>query len=114
MSVGSNPSAAVDCLPEPADNSKEVLICHEKRWWFWFTRLEYVLDLARFRVFVPKLYYIIYIITCSFDIFRSIFTKRLIKMVAFALKFRCQYGSMRMSHIYYKIGGNLQETVRKT
>ena len=25
---------AVDCLPEPANNSKEVLICHEKGWWF--------------------------------------------------------------------------------
>ena len=34
MSVGSNQSAAVDCLPKPADNSKEVLICHEKGWWF--------------------------------------------------------------------------------
>ena len=34
MVVGSNPSAAVDCLPQPADNSKEVLICHEKGWWF--------------------------------------------------------------------------------
>ena len=30
MSVGSNHSAAVDCLPQPADNSKEVLICHKK------------------------------------------------------------------------------------
>ena len=34
MSVGSNSSAAVDCLSEHADNSKEVLICHEKGWWF--------------------------------------------------------------------------------
>ena len=34
MSVGSNPSAAVDSLPQRADNSKEVLICHEKGWWF--------------------------------------------------------------------------------
>ena len=32
MSVGSNPSAAVVYLPYPADNSKEVLICHEKGW----------------------------------------------------------------------------------
>ena len=24
----------VNCLPLPADNSKEVLICHEKGWWF--------------------------------------------------------------------------------
>ena len=32
--VGLNPSAAVDCLPQPADNSKEVLIYHEKSWWF--------------------------------------------------------------------------------
>ena len=29
-----HPSAAVDCLSSPADNSKEVLICHEKGWWF--------------------------------------------------------------------------------
>ena len=70
MSVGSNPSAAVDCLPSPADNSKEVLICHEKGGGsdstiiivpsksvlvYAFHSLEYVLDLARFRVFVPKL-----------------------------------------------------------
>ena len=27
-----NPSAAVDYLPLPADNSKEVLRCHEKGW----------------------------------------------------------------------------------
>ena len=26
---GFQPSAAVDCLPKPVDNSKEVLICHE-------------------------------------------------------------------------------------
>ena len=32
FTVGSNPSAAVDCLPNPADNSKEVLIWHEKGW----------------------------------------------------------------------------------
>ena len=31
MSVGSNPSAEVVCLPQPAENYKEVLICHEKR-----------------------------------------------------------------------------------
>ena len=55
-----NPSAAVDCLPLPADNSKEVLICHEK-WWsksvlvYALHSLEYVLGLARFRVFVPNL-----------------------------------------------------------
>ena len=30
MSVGSNPSAAVDYLAQPADNSKEVLIVMEK------------------------------------------------------------------------------------
>ena len=30
MSVGSNLS--VDCVLSPADNSKEVLICHEKGW----------------------------------------------------------------------------------
>ena len=34
MSVATKPSAAVDCLPYSADNSKEVLICHEKGWWF--------------------------------------------------------------------------------
>ena len=51
----------------PADNSKEVLICHEKGWWFAVHNnhksalvyalhiLEYVLGLVRFRVVVPKL-----------------------------------------------------------
>ena len=61
MSVGSNPSAAVDCLPQPADNSKEVLICHEKGWSksvlvYALHSLENVLGLARFRVFVPNMY----------------------------------------------------------
>ena len=26
--------AAVDCLPQFADNCEEVFICHEKGWWF--------------------------------------------------------------------------------
>ena len=34
MAVGSNPSPAIDCLPKPADIYNEVLICHEKGWWF--------------------------------------------------------------------------------
>ena len=77
--MGSNPSAAVDCLPSPADNSKEVLICHEKGWWtpkstiiigpsksvlvYALHSLVYVLGLARFRVFVPKL---LFFSTCFF------------------------------------------------
>ena len=61
MSVGSYLSAAVDCLPYPADNSKEVLICHEKGWSksvlaYALHILEKVLGLARFRVFVPNMY----------------------------------------------------------
>ena len=59
--MGSNPSAAVDCLLEPADNSKEVLICLEKGWSksvlvYALHSLENVLGLARFRVFVPNMY----------------------------------------------------------
>ena len=68
MSVGSNPSAAVDCLPQPADNSKEVkkgggsastiIIGPSKSVLVYALHsLEYVLGLARFRMFVPKLYY---------------------------------------------------------
>ena len=61
MSVASNPSAAVECLPQPADNSKEVLIFHEKGWSksvlvYALHSLENVLGLARFRVFVPNMY----------------------------------------------------------
>ena len=75
MSVGSNPSAAVDCFPYPADNSKEVLICHEKGGGSESTiiigpsksvliyalhSLQYVLGLAPFWVFVPKLLLFLY------------------------------------------------------
>ena len=45
----------------PADNSKEVLICHEKGWSrsvlvYALHSLEYVIGLTRFRVFVPNMY----------------------------------------------------------
>ena len=70
MSVNSNHSAAVYCLPKPADNSKEVINIMKKGGGSESTiiigpsksvlayalhSLEYVLGLARFRVFVPNL-----------------------------------------------------------
>ena len=70
MSVDSNHSAAVDCLPLPADNSQEVLIVMKKGGGSESTiiigpsksvlvyalhSLENVLGLARFRVIVPEL-----------------------------------------------------------
>ena len=72
MSVGSNPSAAVDCLPYAADNSKEALICgggsestiiigpSKSVLVYALHSLEYDLGLARLRVFGTKFYYYYY------------------------------------------------------